>query len=234
LGYIFLQKDSFVAMSSVEEPLHMNYIRQLIGNLLFFFLRDALLHPKIMMHVLPGGKAPERKTDGAIGYDAFARAIVSGTEMDQGNPLLRKTIFDFERTPTDVKAGAHIVETTVENRKTLGYVLHPGESVLVGIGFVTAMPFPLLYWVAPRSGLASKHKITVTNAPGTVDPDYRGEAGVLIHNRGETDFIITKDMRIVQTIYQWAIIPKIEIVPEHSSLPETLRGVGGFGSTGLH
>jgi len=178
---------------------------------------------------LPGGKLPERKTKGAIGYDTYLRAVVSVNEMDSYNPNLRKTLFDFKNMPTDNEVARHVFK--VEDR--LVYRMDPGESVLVGIGFVAQMLFPMFYWVAPRSGLASRWGITVTNAPGTVDPDYRGEAGVLVYNRKETPFDLEHDMRIAQIIFQTALIPKFKVVKKVEDLGRTSRGVGGFGSTGL-
>ena len=115
----------------------------------------------------------------------------------------------------------------------LVYRMDPQESVLVGIGFVTEMQFPMFYWVAPRSGLASKWGITVTNAPGTVDPDYRGEAGVLVYNRKQKPFDLKHEMRIAQIIFQEAIIPEMCQVNAFEDFLVTKRGVGGFGSTGL-
>ncbi|MFO0718967.1 MAG: dUTP diphosphatase [Candidatus Paceibacterota bacterium] len=185
--------------------------------------------PNIKVYALPGGHLPERQTDGAVGYDVYARAIVSASEMDQSNPNLRKTLFDFREVPKDpvVAKKVHMLNDR------LVYRMEPGESVLVGIGFVTEMPYPLFYWVAPRSGLASKWGITVTNAPGTVDPDYRGEAGVLVYNRNETSFDLEHNMRIAQILFQWAIIPEITEVATFEDLGQTRRGTGGFGSTGL-
>ena len=109
----------------------------------------------------------------------------------------------------------------------------PASQVLVGIGFLTEMPFPMFYWVAPRSGLAAKWGITVTNAPGTVDPDYRGEAGVLVYNLNPHPFLLHKDMRIAQVIFQIALIPEFFKVSSPKELADTTRGVGGFGSTGI-
>jgi len=88
--------------------------------------------------------------------------------------------------------------------------------------------------VAPRSGLASKWGITVTNAPGTIDPDYRGEAGVLVYNRNNHPYDLKHNMRIAQIIFQWALIPVIAEVKRHRDLGSTNRGTGGFGSTGIH
>jgi len=192
---------------------------------------EKLLHPEILIHVLPGGSIPERQTEGAIGYDAHARAIVSPFNMDPENPLLRETIFDFKNPPVDKKARKNTIPD--EDTGGFAYVLKPGESVLIGVGFTTAMPFPLFYWVAPRSGLASKHGITVTNAPGTVDPDYRGEAGVLVYNRTQKPFILKRGMRIAQIVFTWAAIPNFNILDGYEKLTQTKRGGGGFGSTGI-
>ena len=192
-----------------------------------------VLHPLISIHLLPGGIMPERKSAGAIGYDVSARAIVSAYDMDPDNPYLRKTLFDFVQMPNDLEAARHVVELETENGRELAYRMDPQESILVGIGFVTAMPFPLFYWVAPRSGLASKWGITVTNAPGTVDPDYRGEVGVLVYNRNKFPFDIKRGMRIAQIVFQWAIIPEIVPVSLYEELLGSERGAGGFGSTGL-
>ncbi len=183
---------------------------------------------EVKIHVLPGGHLPERKTDGAIGFDVYLRAIVSATEMDSKNPNLRKTLFDFKNVPDDKVTAKHVIEA---NGK-LAYRMDPGESVLVGMGFITEMEFPMFYWVAPRSGLASKYGITVTNAPGTVDPDYRGEAGVLVYNRNSFHFDLEHNMRIAQIIFQSAIIPDIDVI-DFNDLDKTRRGSGGFGSTGL-
>lgn len=134
---------------------------------------DSIRNPPVKFFVLPGGKLPHQESEEAIGYDVCLRAIVSPFGMDPVNKNLRKALFDFSGKPTpsedteEMHAASHVV---FENGEWV-YRLLPRESVLVGIGFITEMPYPLFYWVAPRSGLASRHKITVTNAPGTVDPD---------------------------------------------------------------
>ncbi len=188
-----------------------------------------LKKPELSIFLLPGGTMPKRQTPGAIGYDAYIRAVVSPSEMDKKNKNLRKLLFDFKRRPHDRKINKHVIRTN----DGLVYRMRPGESVLVGIGFVTSMPFPMYYWITPRSGLSSKYGITVTNAPGTVDPDYRGEAGVLVFNRNKRkSFDLKKDMRIAQVIFQWALIPRIRKVSVFSNLPKSKRGAGGFGHTG--
>jgi len=94
--------------------------------------------PDIKIHVLPGGRMPERQTDGAIGFDVSLRAVVSASEMSTRNTLLRKTLFDFKKKPKDPEIARHVFETD----GGLVYRMDPGESVLVGIGFVTEMPYP--------------------------------------------------------------------------------------------
>lgn len=183
----------------------------------------------VKIYVLPGGRLPVRQTDGAIGFDASLRAIVCPKEMDPSNPNLRKMLFDFENIPTDPEIARHVVR---DERGELVYRMDPEQSVLGGIGFVTEMPFPMFYWLAPRSGLASRG-ITIDNAPGTVDPDYRGEAGALVHNRNKTTFDLQRNMRIVQIIFQIAHIPNITEANDYRDLNETRRGAGGFGSTGI-
>ena len=190
-------------------------------------------HVKIL--TLPGGRMPERKTDGAIGYDVSIRAIVSPSEMDPNHKILRKTLFDFERMPDDPFVTRHIIQQPSEDGKStvLVYEMEPQESILVGIGFCTEMNFPLFYWVAPRSGLSSRYGLTVTNAPGTVDPDYRGEAGVLVYNRNDKPFRISRGMRIAQVIFQEAVIPSMIPIDSFEDFSDSKRGTGGFGSTGL-
>lgn len=184
---------------------------------------------RVDVFILEGGHLPKRMTPGAIGYDAFLRAIVSPKEMDTQKTHLRKTLFDFKNQAEDEYTKSHVVEDGGE----LIYRMSPHESVLGGIGFITAMDFPMFFWVAPRSGLASKWGVTVTNAPGTVDPDYRGEAGVLIYNRNNHPFDLKKNMRIAQIIFQVALIPDLIELDDYYKLPDTKRGAGGFGHTGM-
>ena len=185
--------------------------------------------PKIKIALLPGGNMPKRQSEQAAGYDVSLRAIVSAMEIDKKNPVLRKTLFDFTEYPNDPDVARHVHQLGGE----MVYRMEPGESVLAGIGFLTALPFPMFYWVAARSGLASKWGITVTNAPGTVDADYRGEAGVLVFNRNAKPFDLRRDMRIAQIIFQWAVIPAMVQVSSPDKLGSTDRSAGGFGSTGL-
>src|SRR3989338_6459955 len=177
------------------------------------------LFPDLKVYIFPGGKKPVRATDGAVGFDFFLRAVVDPFEMDPVNPILRKTIFNFKDFPkNNPVVDGHMIHYPTEKGNELAYRLDPGESILVGIGCTIEMPFPMFHWVAPRSGLASKWKITVTNAPGTVDPDYRGEAGVLLLNINSNPIPLTKDMKVAQAIFQMAIIPELIEVSSHEEL----------------
>jgi dUTP pyrophosphatase len=107
--------------------------------------------------------------------------------------------------------------------------LSPGQHALVPTGLTIALPSGYEAQVRPRSGLASKHGVTVLNAPGTVDADYRGEIGVLLINHGEAPFSIRRGERIAQMVI--ASVVRVELVPA-VELSTTRRGSGGFGSTG--
>ena len=108
-------------------------------------------------------------------------------------------------------------------------MLSPGQRALVPTGLTIALPPGYEAQVRPRSGLASKHGVTVLNSPGTVDADYRGEIGVLLINHGEAPFPIRRGERIAQMVI--APVVRVELVPS-AGLSATKRGSGGFGSTG--
>jgi dUTP pyrophosphatase len=107
--------------------------------------------------------------------------------------------------------------------------LAPGGRSLVPTGIAIALPEGYEMQIRPRSGLALKHGITVLNAPGTVDADYRGEVGVVLLNTGAQAFTVARGDRIAQAVF--APVTRANLV-EVSALPETARGAGGFGSTG--
>jgi dUTP pyrophosphatase len=108
-------------------------------------------------------------------------------------------------------------------------ILSPGQRALVPTGLAIALPSGYEAQVRPRSGLASKHGVTVLNSPGTVDADYRGEIGVLLINHGGAPFPIRRGERIAQMVI--APVVRVELVPA-AELSTTKRGGGGFGSTG--
>jgi dUTP pyrophosphatase len=109
--------------------------------------------------------------------------------------------------------------------------LQPGARALVPTGIAVELPEGVEAQVRPRSGLAAKNGITVLNAPGTIDSDYRGEVKVILINLGQEPFRVTRGMRIAQMVV--ARHERVELV-ESKALTETTRGAGGYGSTGLH
>jgi len=108
-------------------------------------------------------------------------------------------------------------------------VMAPGARALIPTGFAMALPAGYEAQIRPRSGLAYKHGITCLNTPGTIDADYRGEVKVLLINHGDTAFTINRGERIAQMVIAPITQPAFETVTE---LSETVRGEGGFGSTG--
>ncbi len=114
-------------------------------------------------------------------------------------------------------------------RSAEALTLKPNARALVATGIAIALPENYEAQVRPRSGLAVKHGVTVLNSPGTIDCDYRGEIKVPLINHGTEDFVIVRGDRIAQMI----IAPVIQVqLLEVATLDETVRGVGGFGSSG--
>ncbi len=108
--------------------------------------------------------------------------------------------------------------------------LQPGRRALVPTGFIFEIPAGFEAQIRPRSGLAFKNGITCLNTPGTIDSDYRGEVKVLLANLGDEDFTITRGMRIAQMVV--APVTQVRVV-ESGEATATVRGDGGFGSTGV-
>ena len=108
-------------------------------------------------------------------------------------------------------------------------VIKPNSSELIPTGLQVAIPEELEIQIRPRSGLAAKESIGVLNSPGTIDSDYRGELKIILFNHGNKDFIINNGDRIAQMV----LVPIVKMeFEEVDSLPNTVRGQGGFGSTG--
>ena len=107
--------------------------------------------------------------------------------------------------------------------------LKPQESELIPTGISIAIPEDTEVQIRPRSGLAAKLNISVLNTPGTIDSDYRGEIKIILFNHGKEDFVINNNDRIAQMILMPIVKAEFE---EVENLPKTLRGSGGFGSTG--
>ena len=107
--------------------------------------------------------------------------------------------------------------------------IKPNNSALIPTGLSIAIPEDFEVQIRPRSGLAAKSNISVLNTPGTIDSDYRGELKVILFNHGNKEFIVKNDERIAQMV----LTPILKVdFEEVDSLPDTVRGAGGFGSTG--
>jgi len=128
---------------------------------------------------------------------------------------------------TDAAAGMDLTAAIPENEI---FTLEIGKRMLIPTGLCIELPNGYEGQVRPRSGLALKHGITVLNAPGTIDADFRGEVSVLLINHGDQPFDITRGMRIAQLV----VAPVVQAVWEkRDTLGETSRGAGGYGSTGV-
>lgn len=127
---------------------------------------------------------------------------------------------------TDLAAGLDLIAAIAEDAPLN---LIPGHRVLVPTGLKLAIPAGFEAQVRPRSGLALKHGVTVLNAPGTIDADYRGEVGVVLINHGQNAFVIRRGERIAQLVI--AAIARADFIL-NAELSATDRGAGGFGSTG--
>ena len=127
---------------------------------------------------------------------------------------------------TEHAAGADLHAAVTETVQ-----LQPGEIRLVPCGFAMAIPPGYEAQVRPRSGLSSRHGVTMVNTPGTIDADYRGEVQVPLINLGREPFTVSHGMRIAQMVI--APVSHAKVV-QVETLESTVRGEGGFGSTGLH
>lgn len=140
-----------------------------------------------------------------------------------------KRLAGSEGVPMPVKMTEHAagfdLHAAVETPVTIG----PGEIRLIPCGFAMALPQGYEAQVRPRSGLSSKHGITLVNSPGTIDADYRGQVQAPLINHGKTAFVIERGMRIAQMLV--LPVPPVEL-EEVEELDSTTRGSGGFGHTG--
>ena len=159
------------------------------------------------------------------------------SRTDQGpNKPLRAPVIKIKRLangggidlPVYATSGAAGMDICAANEADI--VLAAGERCAVPTGFAMAIPDGFEAQIRPRSGLALKHGISVANAPGTIDSDYRGEIAVIIINLGNAPFTITRGMRIAQMVI--APVTRGQFA-EVADLDDSDRGEGGFGSTGV-
>ena len=126
-------------------------------------------------------------------------------------------------------AKAHEDDAAYDLRSGADMVLKPGRSTLVPAGFKMELPVGFEAQVRPRSGLALKHDLMLTNSPGTIDAGYRGEVGVIMYNAGKDDFEIKRGDRIAQMVI--CKVPEV-VLCASEELSDSGRGAGGFGSSG--
>lgn len=139
--------------------------------------------------------------------------------------IINKSNHDLPQYETEASAGLDLRASLSEPR-----TLKPLERSVVGTGLFIELPIGYEAQVRPRSGLAAKKGITVLNAPGTIDADYRGEIGVILVNLSHHDFVVQNGERIAQLVIAKHDRAEWEQV---QTLSETKRGEGGFGSTGV-
>ena len=141
--------------------------------------------------------------------------------------VLIKKLYTEVKLPSYKTSGASGMDLMAFVKSTI--IIKPKTSCLIPTGLSLAFSKDYEVQIRPRSGLAAKNNISVLNTPGTIDSDYRGEIKVIIYNHGNQNFIINNNDRIAQMILTPVI--KMEL-QESDELPETIRGEGGFGSTG--
>jgi len=124
---------------------------------------------------------------------------------------------------------AHADDAGLDLYASVNVEIPPGETRLVTTGLAIELPAGTEAQVRPRSGLALKHSVTVLNAPGTIDEGYRGELGVILINHGRIGFAVRRGMKIAQLVVKPTLMLEVS---EITTLSETTRGDGGFGSTG--
>ena len=141
--------------------------------------------------------------------------------------ILIKKLYPEVKLPSYKTSGASGMDLMAFIKSAI--TIEPKTSCLIPTGLSMAFSEEYEVQIRPRSGLAAKNNISVLNTPGTIDSDYRGEIKVIIYNHGSDKFVVNNGDRIAQIVLTPVIKMKIE---ETDNLPETIRGKGGFGSTG--
>ena len=141
--------------------------------------------------------------------------------------VLIKKLFPAVQLPSYKTSGASGMDLMAFIKSSI--TIKPKTSCLIPTGLSVAFSEDYEVQIRPRSGLAAKNNISVLNTPGTIDSDYRGEIKVIIYNHGNKDFLVNNGDRVAQMILTPVVKMELE---EANDLPETIRGEGGFGSTG--
>ena len=141
--------------------------------------------------------------------------------------ILVKKLDKNTKLPVYKTLGSSGMDVVANNKKKI--IIKPGKTAMIPTGIAVAIPKGYEIQIRPRSGLAAKNGITVLNTPGTVDSDYRGEIKIILINLSKKLFIVSLGNRIAQMILCPVVKGKLQ---EVKNLPKTVRGKGGFGSTG--
>ena len=144
--------------------------------------------------------------------------------------MIKILVKKFDRNiklPTYKTSGSSGMDLVASNKKKV--IINPGKTVVIPTGIAVAIPENYEMQIRPRSGLALKSNISVLNTPGTIDSDYRGEIKIILINLSKKPFIIKSGDRVAQMILCPVVKGKLKVV---KNLPNTVRGKGGFGSTG--
>lgn len=188
----------------------MNFIRKIIANIFCGKVKQTTKYStKQEVFIAPGKLITDN--------NEFS---VSEQELDAELNSL------FPTRQTDGSAG---IDLKAYVNDEYGIVLNPGETKLINTGFKWAIPKGYVGMVCSRSGLALKYSVFVLNAPGIVDSDYRGDVGVIIHNAGKELYAINDGDRIAQMVL--IKVENLSLVAKET-VDDTVRGIGGFGSTG--
>lgn len=172
--------------------------------------------------LIGGGQQSEQAETPA---DATAQdAVVHGIEVPA---VYAPQHIDAEGHPFYASEGAAAFDLRADEAEDI--VLAPGHRAMIGTGLRLAIPIGYEGQIRPRSGLAAKHGIGITNSPATIDADYRGEIKVVLQNHGQEPFTVTKGERIAQMLITPVMRAALDF---RTDLDDTVRGVGGFGSTG--
>ena len=180
---------------------------------------------------LYGEKGLHYATKGSAGFDLKACGFTPQDELTGHLGGVEGVTSDLYGIPDE--SGVYAKEVFYQIFTAGKAILRPKARLLIQTGIKLAIPQGFCLQIVPRSGLALKHGITITNSPGIIDSDYRGEIGVILHNLGHEPFEIKRGDRIGQAVLAPVVQAKFnEITEEEFNTDQTNRGVGGFGSTG--
>ena len=185
-------------------------------------------HDNVEIYIIPGCRMPERqlkRDDNPVGFDVYTRAIVS-LQMDEANPLMRHTLFDFKNEPRDLPL------YDVECFPNMGkFRLAPHHQITLGCGFVLIMNENLCAYIEPRGSTAGRGLIAPW-ASVPIDPQFRGEPVFSIYNPNPDFVWFDRHERLMQLVFRPVVIPRLAVITDTEKLFPTKRGNLSNGSSG--